>query len=281
MAQKRVVREVKGKQAVDGAGVRLVRVIGHADTADFDPFLMLDSFDSTDPDDYVRGFPYHPHRGIETVTYLIEGLIEHRDSLGNADAIRAGESQWMTAGSGIMHEEMPKPAPRMLGLQLWLNMPAAQKMEKPAYLAVTADLMGGTTCGDALVRVMSGSFNGASGVNPPHVPATILDFELKSGGSAEIPCAAGETVFIFLIEGGLEVAGQAYTEKSALLLGEGNAVSVEAAADAPSRFLLFSAPPLKESIAWGGPIVMNTREELMRAFAELDEGTFIKHKIKI
>ena len=141
MKQREIVKTVRGQRAVDGAGVSLVRVIGNRDVYDFDPFLMLDSFDSTDPNDYTAGFPWHPHRGIETVTYLISGKIEHMDSLGNSGTIHSGESQWMTAGSGILHQEMPKASERMLGFQLWLNLPKKDKMTEPAYLGITQEMI--------------------------------------------------------------------------------------------------------------------------------------------
>jgi redox-sensitive bicupin YhaK (pirin superfamily) len=164
--EKSILKIVRGFRAVDGAGVRLVRVLGHDDVYDFDPFLMLDSFDSTDPQDYLAGFPTHPHRGIETITYLISGRIEHEDSLGNGGVIHGGESQWMTAGGGILHQEMPKASDRMLGFQLWLNMPAAEKMAPPAYLDIRQDMMPAVAEDGAIVRVIAGEYKGG-GAPPP------------------------------------------------------------------------------------------------------------------
>lgn len=267
-----------GKRTVDGAGVRLVRVLGNRDVYDFDPFLMLDSFDSTDPADYIAGFPTHPHRGIETITYLIAGEVEHRDSLGNHGVIRAEGSQWMTAGSGILHQEMPQPAPRMLGLQLWLNLPRAEKMTAPAYFDITRDLTAKTKAGAATVRVISGQFNGAAGATAPHVPASMFDVQLPAGEAVEIPAPSEETTFLFLIEGGALVNGRTIPPKTAVLFGPGDFIAVAAPGDANARFVFFSAPPLREPIAWGGPIVMNTEEELRHAFTELRDGTFIKHR---
>lgn len=277
MSERAIWKTVRGQSAVDGAGVRLVRVLGHRDVYDFDPFLMLDSFDSTNPDDYTAGFPTHPHRGIETVTYLISGEIEHEDSLKNRDVIRPGESQWMTAGSGILHQEMPLASPRMLGLQLWLNLPAAEKMAEPAYLSITKDMIPALREDGALVRVLSGQYAGAQGVRPRHVQATILDVSLSAGREITLPTSPAETVFIFLIEGGGRVAGQDIPAKTAVLFGPGERIRVAAPAENELRFLFFSAPPLGEPISWGGPIVMNTREELDHAFVELRAGTFIKH----
>lgn len=268
---------VRGQRAVDGAGVRLVRVLGYRDVTDFDPFLMLDSFDSQDPADYVAGFPMHPHRGIETVTYLIAGRIDHEDSLGNKGSIRAGESQWMTAGSGILHQEMPQPARRMLGFQLWLNLPRAEKMTDPAYLSITEEMIPVVRRDKASVRVLSGQFEGAVGVTPRHIPAAVFDVTLEAGGTITLPTAPEETVFVFLIQGDGVVGGREVPEKTAVLFGEGESAAVSAKPDSDLRFIFFSGKPLGEPVAWGGPIVMNTREELEHAFDELRQGTFIKH----
>jgi len=278
MKRREIAKTVRGQRATDGAGVRLVRVLGRADTEDFDPFLMLDSFDSTDPSDYTAGFPMHPHRGIETITYLILGKIEHEDSLGNQGTIDAGESQWMTAGSGILHQEMPKQSDRMLGFQLWLNLPRTEKMTDPAYLSITEKMIPRVTKGKAELRVLSGQFEGASGVTPRHIHATIYDVTLPKGEEIEIPTKHDETVFIFLIEGDGVVSGQPVLSKTAVLFGEGDFLAVSAQPDSDLRFIFFSASALREPIAWGGPIVMNTREELAHAFDELHRGEFIKYR---
>lgn len=275
-----IKRTVRGRRAVDGAGVRLVRVFGAADTQDFDPFLMLDAFDSEDPGDYVAGFPTHPHRGIETITYLVQGKIEHEDSLGNKGVINGGESQWMTAGSGIMHQEMPKPAERMLGLQAWLNLPAEDKMCEPNYMGITQDMIKTIAKDGVVVKVLSGRYESAEGISPLHVKATVLDVELQTGIKHAIDTDAGQNVFIFLLEGDAFIDGKRIEEKTAVLFQRGDYIEVEAA-DRPLRFVLFSAAPLNEPIAWGGPIVMNTRQELNKAFDELRQGTFIKHKVKL
>ena len=251
-------------------------VLGNRDVKDFDPFLMLDSFDSTDPADYVRGFPMHPHRGIETITYLISGKIEHEDSLGNKGTIHSGESQWMTAGSGILHQEMPKKSERMLGFQLWLNLPREEKMGPPEYLEITRERIPLTERDGAIVRVLSGRFGETSGVAPNHIPASILDVELSAGAAADIPTKPDETVFVFLIEGDGEINGRRVSSKTAVLFGEGDHISVSAPQDAGLRFIFFSGKALHEPVAWGGPIVMNTREELETAFEELRRGVFIK-----
>lgn len=275
--KKREIRKiVNGKAAVDGAGVRLVRVLGHEDTEDFDPFLMLDSFDSKNPDDYIKGFPPHPHRGIETLTYLIDGKIEHEDSLGNKDTINAGESQWMTAGSGIIHQEMPLASENMLGFQLWINLPANEKMTEPEYLSITEDRMGFFEDESSVVRVISGDYKNASGVQPRHVKASIFDIILKEGKSIEIETNALENVFVFLIDGDGIINNKNIACKSAVLFSEGDTIEISSPENAQTRFIFFSGKSLKEPIAWGGPIVMNTKEELKFAFEELRLGNFIK-----
>ena len=278
MSRRPIKRMVQGHPAVDGAGVHLVRVLGIRTVEDFDPFLMLDSFDSTNPADYVKGFPMHPHRGIETITYLIAGDIEHQDSLGNRGSIKSGQSQWMTAGSGILHQEMPQASPRMLGLQIWLNLPSREKMAEPAYFDITADMIKTVRADAATVRVISGEYQGERGVNPRHIAATLYDVSLKPGGETVIPTREDENVFVFLIEGDAVIEGKAVPEKTAVLFGSGSEIAVAAPAGRESRFIFFSGRPLHEPVAWGGPIVMNTEDELETAFAELEAGAFIKHR---
>ncbi|MDR2898357.1 MAG: pirin family protein [Spirochaetaceae bacterium] len=275
---KRIRKTVRGRSVVDGAGVHLVRVLAGHDVKDFDPFLMLDSFDSKNPDDYIKGFPFHPHRGIETITYLIEGEIIHQDSLGNKGTIHAGEAQWMTAGSGILHQEMPQAVPRMLGIQIWLNLSRKDKMTHPAYFDITGDMVPAVTENFGTVRVISGEYAGTKGVNPPYILATLYDVALETGKQAVIPVKKDENAFIFLIEGDAIVNEAPLSEKTAVLFEmEGNSIQVSAPEDAPARFIFFSGKQLKEPIAWGGPIVMNTEEELRQTFVELEEGTFIRH----
>lgn len=273
-----IKKMIQGYRAVDGAGVSMVRVLGNTTMQDFDPFLMLDTFDSDNPDDYTAGFPTHPHRGMETVTYLIHGEIEHQDSLGNQGVIRSGESQWMTAGSGIMHQEMPQPAEKMLGFQLWLNLPKEEKMTEPAYLEITQSMMPTIEKEKAIVRVVSGEFEGVKGVTPRHIPATIYDIQISDGGKIELLTRENETTFIFLIEGDGIIQNKDVPVKTAILFGKGESVSMAAKKGENLRVIYFSAKPLHEPVAWGGPIVMNTNEELRTAFSELNEGTFIKHR---
>jgi len=274
MNERKVIKAVQGRKAIDGAGVHLVRVLGADDVLDFDPFLMLDSFDSTNPSDYTKGFPMHPHRGIETVTYLIEGEIEHEDSLGNKGVIHDGESQWMTAGSGIMHQEMPKASSRMLGLQIWLNLPQGEKMTPPEYFEIDRDMVAVKEEDFGIVRVISGHYKEVKGIQPPHWNATLYDVSLHAGKEAVLPTNPEENVFIFLILGDAQIDGQNYPEKTAVLFDSGDNICLKA--DQDCRFLFFSGKKLRESIAWGGPIVMNTQQELQNSFYELNNGTFIK-----
>lgn len=269
---------ITGSRAVDGAGVSLVRVIGYHDTEDFDPFLMLDAFDSRNPEDYIKGFPWHPHRGIETITYLIKGDIEHGDSLGNKGSILDGQCQWMTAGSGIIHQEMPKPSERMLGVQLWLNLPAKYKMTAPKYRSITMEDIPVIEEQGKRIHIISGDYKGSRGAaKGDFVKALYLDVEMEPGSEWVIDTEGEDTLFIYIMEGEAKFGEEErlIQEKHAVLFSHGNKLKA-VTADNKARFLLFSGKPLKEPIAWGGPIVMNTKEELDTAFKELDNNTFIK-----
>ena len=281
---RKIVKVTKGKPAIDGAGVQLVRVIGHEDTKDYDPFLMLDAFDSKDPDDYTKGFPWHPHRGIETITYLIKGDIEHGDSLGNSGSIKDGDCQWMTAGSGIIHQEMPKKTERMLGAQLWLNLPASKKMTKPAYGDIKAESVPLIREDGAKIRVISGEYLGQKGAfEGNYIKASYLDVELSSDHEWVFKTPPENTLFVYIFYGEaffdpqikVDEANGLIREKQAVLMGRGEKFYIKAGSG-DLRFILLSAAPLNEPIAWGGPIVMNTKEELDMAFRELDNNTFIK-----
>lgn len=267
---------VTGYRTQDGAGVSLVRVLGNETAETCDPFLMLDAFDSTNPDDYTAGFPMHPHRGIETVSYIYRGKMVHRDSLGNEDAISDGEVQWMTAGSGILHEEQLPPSERMLGVQLWLNLPAKDKMTPPAYRSIknadieTIDLPGGR------LRLLAGRYEGHTGVLGSHLPLDFYDIHLEAGTSADIPVDPDRTVILFTLQGDARVGGRLLKAKTAARLTAGDAVRLESADGQPAQILFISSRRLNEPIACGGPIVMNTPEALQQAFDELRSGTFLK-----
>ena len=278
MGARRVDKIVGGAVQYDGAGVKLVRVIGHADVEDFDPFLMLDAFDSQDPKDYVKGFPWHPHRGIETVTYLIHGDIEHGDSLGNKGSILDGCCQWMTAGSGIIHQEMPQAVDRILGAQLWINLPSKDKMTSPAYRDITNDVIPEVIDESSTVRIISGRYREKAGpVQGDYVKTLYLDVNLQPETRWQMKIDPEATLFCYLVSGSGEFdeSGEVIPSHRAVLMRDGDEIVVNSGADG-LRFLLISGRPLREPIAWGGPIVMNTRAELRQAFKELDEGTFIK-----
>jgi quercetin 2,3-dioxygenase len=271
---------ITGQHAVDGAGVKLIRLIGNYDTWDFDPFLLLDAFDSVNPADYVRGFPWHPHRGIETITYLIEGCIEHGDSMGNKGVINAGDCQWMTAGSGIIHQEMPKPTERLLGVQLWLNLPARDKMTRPKYRAIVKPDIPVIDEKGKRIHILCGSYGGHKGaMEADYVKADYLDVEMDAGSEWTLQTNPEHTLFIYILQGEAlfgDEAGKAVFAKQVILFTEGKTFRAKTQ-DQSVRFLLMSGKPLKEPIAWGGPIVMNTQKELSQAFEELENTTFIKN----
>lgn len=279
MQTRTICKVVTGTTQYDGAGVKLVRVISLPDVVEFDPFLMLDAFDSCDQDDYTKGFPWHPHRGIETVTYLISGEIEHIDSLGNKGNILDGCCQWMTAGGGILHQEMPQPCERMLGVQLWLNLPRNHKMTTPKYRDIRADMVPKIEEDGCHIRVISGTYKGNSGaVQGEYVKMLFLDVDMKAGTQWQLETVKDATVFVYIVEGEgwFENSNDnLLCSKSAVLFNNGEEIIVRAS-EKGLRFLLFLGSKLNEPIAWGGPIVMNTQEELKMAFQEIDDGTFVK-----
>lgn len=284
-----VSKQVAGKRAVDGAGVHLVRVLGHETTKDFDPFLMLDAFDSTNPDDYILGFPMHPHRGIETVTYLVEGKIDHKDSLGHVGHIMGGDCQWMTAGCGILHQEMPQASEKMLGLQLWVNMDAKDKMAPPKYRDIRAENIIAVKEKGATVKVLAGEYKGHKGaMQAEYVPVTFLDLSLDPGSVWEMDCHPEDTLFIYMFYGDCwagpllgsstcgDGGGTAIKEHHAVLFDSGDRLLLSGGAQS-SRLVIVAGKALDQPIAWAGPIVMNSEEELEQAFVELREGSFIRH----
>mgnify|MGYP002078992321 CR=1 FL=1 len=285
-AYRTIQRIIHATPTLEGAGVRLKRAFGFHEPHLFDPFLLLDDFRGEKPEDFIAGFPWHPHRGIETITYVIEGSVEHEDSIGNAGAIAPGDVQWMTAGNGILHQEMPKPAAngRMGGFQLWANLPASQKMMDPRYREVlSGTIPTAASDGGTAVRVIAGSYGGKTG------PVTDIVIDPLYLG---VP---GHTAFAYVYAGtghfapvgseDVEVDPGNYfdlprdplpRDGSLVLYSDGEAVAVHAAGREPLRFLFIAGRPLREPVAWYGPIVMNTQAELRTAFEELQAGTFIK-----
>jgi len=276
---KRVIKKkYPGTISQDGAGVKLNRIFSRRDVEEVDPFLLLDFFDSDNKEDYIKGFPWHPHRGIETITYLIEGELEHGDSLGNSGTIEPYGCQWMTAGSGIVHQEMPQPSKRMLGAQLWLNLPKKNKMTEPAYRDITVKDLKTHEDNNSKVNIICGEYKGLKGpVRGTYVDPIYFDVEIKPGKTFKYTIDEKEKVFLLMIKGSIEFSNgdtADFSNEKGVLLTQGD--EIEISSEKGSRFLLFAGKPLKEPIAWGGPIVMNTQEELSTAFKELDEGTFIK-----
>ncbi len=283
---RRVAEVFQARATVEGAGVRLKRAFGNAEVPRFDPFLMLDDFHSDDPADYSAGFPWHPHRGIETITYLLHGEIDHADSLGNRGVIGAGDVQWMTAGSGIIHQEMPRvvtapDAERLLwGFQLWANLPADHKMMAPRYQDILAATIPRVEMeGGVLVRVICGEVAGVQGpVSDIVIEPEYLDVSVPRGSSFVRAIPRQHNAFAYVITGSASFDRQGTPPvgpENAVLLGKGDEVAISCPEE-PARFLLVSGRPLEEPVAWGGPIVMNTREEVERAFREYSEGTFVK-----
>lgn len=285
MNVRRVERIVKPEQVVEGAGVRLRRSIATRTLNYLDPFLLFDHFGSDDPADYLAGFPMHPHRGIETVTYMLAGLVDHKDSLGNSGTIGAGDLQWMTAGSGILHEEMPRPRDgKMYGFQLWVNLPASLKMTRPRYREVLSEDIPRVERKDGVrIGVIAGEVDGVQGaVREIHADPVYLDVRLPAGGSFTHPVPAGHNAFAYLFEGEAEFGASPRKDGSGrfsatrlAVFGEGESVEARTGS-APARFLLLSGKPLNEPIARYGPFVMNTREEIEQALADLRSGTFVK-----
>jgi len=278
---RKIAKVIEPQAVVEGAGVRLKRSIGTRTLDHVDPFLLLDDFTSKNPTDYQAGFPLHPHRGIETVTYLLAGAVRHKDTLGNSGEIGAGEVQWMTAGRGIMHEEMPQARPEgIVGFQLWVNLPAKLKMTAPRYQNISANEIPEIhRAGGVTIRVIAGSVDGMTGpVGCIAVEPTYLDIALAPGGSFIHSIPRGHAAFAYLFEGAARFGGEDSTVATGprlVVLGDGD--SVEARTDnSPARFLLVSGKPLNEPIARYGPFVMNTQEEIEQTLRELQQGTFAR-----
>ncbi len=271
-----IQRLLRGQETADGAGVRLTRVIGTQQLLQLDPFLLLDDFRSDNPDDYIGGFPPHPHRGFETVTYLLAGRMAHKDNAGHAGELTAGGVQWMTAGRGVVHSEMPMQENGLLaGFQLWVNLPAAQKMTAPRYQEFDAGAIPVETReGGIEVRVIAGETSrGSRGpVTDLATPVSYFDISLPAGSLFEEPVAEALNAFVYLVEGSVRIDGQPVPPLALAQLGQGGLVDIET--DEASRLLLLAGRPLNEPIARRGPFVMNTEEELRQAFTDYQEGRF-------
>ena len=301
MSIRPIKRVIQARPTIEGAGVRLRRAFGFGETRDFDPFLLLDDFRNEHPDDYLAGFPWHPHRGIETITYMLAGTVTHEDSLGNRGTLGAGDVQWMTAGSGILHQEMPRGdrEGRMHGFQLWANLPSALKMTAPHYQDVASHDIPEVTDDDGTrVRVICGDFRGKAGpVDGIAADPRYLDVQVPPGLRKTLPVETSRHAFAYVFEGSgtfrdasqpvavrtepVGTAGETGDEeavnRSLVLFDTGDEVTIQAGG-AGIRFLLVSGRPIEEPVAWHGPIVMNTQEELQQAYAELRDGTFIRDR---
>ena len=277
--ERKIKNQVTGFRTKDGAGVSLVRVLGNQTTDEYDPILMLDSFDSINPEDYIAGFPLHPHRGIETISYVYKGQMTHKDSLGNEDTIKDGEVQWMTAGSGIMHEEKLPASERMLGVQLWLNLPAKDKMVPPAYKSIKNSEIQEITLDNGKLRLLAGEYNGTTGYKSKYLPLDYYDIHLNPNSSIVLDTDSNRSIMLFTLLGDAYISGELVKEKTAVKLSQGNSVEIKST-DTKAQVLFVSSIRLDESIAWGGPIVMNTKDELNKAFQDLKDGTFLKTGIQ-
>lgn len=301
MSIRPVSKITRAQPALEGAGVHLHRAFGFGKTEEYDPFLLLDDFRNERPEDYSAGFPWHPHRGIETITYVLAGSVDHGDSLGNTGALAAGDVQWMTAGSGIMHQEMPKGDAngRMHGFQLWANLPSSLKMTAPRYQDIEAAEIPVIVDDDGTaVRVICGSFWGKTGpVDGIAADPSYLDISIPAGRRRTLPVETGRHAFAYIFEGsgsfrdaskpfgvltekenaaGDEILVREQTgNRSLVLFSSGDEITVQAG-DAGIRFLLVSGRPIREPVAWYGPIVMNTDQEIQTALGDLQRGTFIR-----
>jgi redox-sensitive bicupin YhaK (pirin superfamily) len=303
MSIRPIKRIIQSQPTIEGAGVRLRRAFGFGNTDEFDPFLLLDDFRNENPQDYLAGFPWHPHRGIETITYVLSGTVQHGDSLGNRGTLGAGDVQWMTAGSGILHQEMPKgdERGRMHGFQLWANLPRSLKMTDPRYQDILAKDIPEVVDDDGTrVRVVVGTFWGKTGpVEGVAADPRYLDVWVPPRVRKTLPVESSRHAFAYVFEGSgtfrdasaprgvlTEWVGGGGSDaptrdeagnRSLVLFDSGDEITVQAGEEG-IRFLLVAGRPLEEPVAWQGPIVMNTPEELRRAYTELREGTFIKHR---
>ena len=283
--QSREVKEIiKPQTVMEGAGVRLKRSIATATLDNLDPFLLFDHFGSDNPEDYIKGFPMHPHSGIETVTYIINGNVNHKDSIGNSGSIGSGDIQWMTAGGGIMHEEMPQPSQEpTIGFQLWVNLPASLKMTTPRYQDINSDQIPVVSRDDGVnIRVIAGEVDGVRGaVSEIYADPAYLDVAIPANGSFSHPVQKGHAAFAYVFEGrgyfgtGEKTKEHSVSQPGLVIFGDGDYIQADAVED-PVRFLLVSGKPLNEPIARYGPFVMNTQEEIQQALEDLRNGTFVK-----
>ena len=285
-SQRALARLINGMQTSDGAGVKMRRSIGSTPTNRFDPFLLLDEFGTENPEDYIAGFPPHPHRGFETVTYMIDGHMRHEDHLGNVGELKSGGVQWMTAGRGVIHSEMPQQeSGRMRGFQLWINLPSDEKMKPAGYRDIPANELTTVELADGVaLKVIAGrlELDGQLYAGPINSKAgdmatdpLMVDVSLPSAGHVSLPVTAGHNTFVYVYEGGVEIEGKAVPLYSAGILGDGGTVTLTAG-DEGARVVLFAGKPLGEPVVQYGPFVMNTREEIEQAVADFRNGSLVQ-----
>jgi redox-sensitive bicupin YhaK (pirin superfamily) len=276
---KRIVQGIiRAMPASDGAGVKLMRSLGQSNAARLDPFLMLDCFSSEEASDYIAGFPAHPHRGFETVTYMLDGHMRHEDHLGNVGELRSGGAQWMTAGRGIIHSEMPQQeSGRMRGFQLWINLPAAEKMKPAGYRDIQADeIPVAELPGGGKVKVVAGTSQGVTGpIDGVSTQPLMIDVDLPAGQSFTQALPEGHNAFVYVYEGNLAIAGQLLSMHQAGVLSPGAEVDISAP-EGPVKFLMLAGRPLREPVVQYGPFVMTSREEIEQAIHDYQSGTFVE-----
>lgn len=277
MTLRTIRQRVPALEVTEGAGVTVHRSIGTPALKNLDPFLMLDHFGSDNPDEYIAGFPEHPHRGFITFTYMLDGHMEHRDSMGNRGDLQAGGAQWMKAASGVIHSEMPKQtAGLMRGFQLWINLPASQKMSDPAYQEFSAAAIPETVRDGARVRVLAGEYDDVHGViEDPATDVLYLDVALDAGRRFESPLAGDRNAFVYVFEGDATLAGEALPRHTLAVLGKGEGFAIDAGGEG-ARFILVAGRPIGEPVVQYGPFVMNRREEIEQAFADYRDGKLVR-----
>lgn len=282
MSTRELMQLIPATQVTDGAGVTVRRSIGTRQRPHLDPFLMLDHFSSNNPDDYIAGFPEHPHRGFVTLTYLLDGHMLHHDSMGNRGDLRAGGAQWMKAASGVIHSEMPQQREgRMRGFQLWINLPASEKMSEPAYQDIAPDAIPTVEEDGALVRILSGEYAGQRGpVTDPHTDLRYLDVTLAAGHAFSDPVDADWTVFLYVFEGEIKLNDKSIPADQLVVLGPGERILVHAGSR-EARFLLVAGRPLHEPIVQYGPFVMNSPAEIEQALADYRDHRLVRHKARV
>jgi redox-sensitive bicupin YhaK (pirin superfamily) len=277
MTLRAIRQRVAAFEVTEGAGVTVHRSIGTPALRNLDPFLMLDHFGSDNPDEYIAGFPEHPHRGFITFTYMLDGHMEHRDSMGNRGDLKAGGAQWMKAASGVIHSEMPQQTNGLMrGFQLWINLPARDKLSEPAYQEFSAGAIPEVGQDGARVRVLAGEFGGTRGViDDPATDVLYLDVTLVAGASFGLPLGDARNAFVYVFEGSARLAGEALGKHTLAVLGKGDQVGIEAGPEG-ARFILVAGRPLGEPVVQYGPFVMNTREEIEQAFADYRDGRLVR-----